>query len=136
MFIRKVLASKRILVFRTLMMSSVLILMTSCQDFNSSSFDKLRYSPISTSGTPEFQAAYKILANRCINCHSGRHGAWGDYKKEEDWLSSGLVLANDPDNSELIRRIYNSNSPEANMPPSGQIPSSEYLAIRTWIESI
>lgn len=117
-------------------LSLVFFFLVGCQDFNSNSFDKLRYAPAVPSGSTEFQQAYGVIQNRCISCHTGRHGAWAGLRTEAQWIDSGLIVPNSPDNSALIRSIVNSNAPGANMPPSGALSDQEYQTLRRWIENI
>jgi len=119
---------------------SILFLLASCEDYNSNSADKLKYSnepQQEESGDPNFQPAFAVIQSRCISCHSGFHNNWATYTSNEKWLNSGLVLRGDPDNSRLIRVIINSGQAGANMPQgAGAIPDSEYQLLLKWITEI
>ena len=119
----------------------LILLLTSCEDYNSNSADKIKYDNTpqaeQSGGDPNFAGAFSVIKSRCVNCHSGYHNSWASYTTNEDWLASGLVNRGDPDNSRLIRRIINSGSPGANMPlGQGRLPDSEYQLLRKWITEI
>lgn len=117
-----------------------LFILSSCEDYNSNSADKLKYSNDTQQedvGDPNFAPAMEVIKNRCISCHSGFHNNWSRYSSNEMWLNSGLVHRGDPDNSPLIKRTINSGQAGANMPQgAGAIPDAEFETLRTWVTNI
>lgn len=115
----------------------ILLLLSSCEDYNSNSADKIKYSNEPQSeeaGDPNFGPAIAIIQNRCISCHSGFHNNWAAFTSDDMWINSGLVHRGDPDNSTLIKRIINSGQAGANMPQgAGAIPDAEFQTLRKWI---
>jgi len=118
----------------------ILILFSACEDYNSNSADKLKYSnepQQEEGGDPNFAPAFAVIQNRCTSCHSGFHNNWSTYTSNEKWLNSGLVNRGDPDNSLIIRRTINSGQAGSNMPQgTGAIPDAEFETLRTWILNI
>ncbi len=116
---------------------ALLIFLSSCQDFNSNSFDDSKYGNDSSGETdPNFAPAFEVLRTECISCHQGYHNAWASRKTNEAWISSGLVTAGDAANSALIEAMVNSGTPGANMPPTGAIDNNKYLLLQQWINNI
>lgn len=122
---------------RALVFFSFLLMLSSCEDYNSNSADKIKYSNEPQSeqaGDPNFAPAFAIIQSRCISCHSGFHNNWATYTSNEKWINSGLVHRGDPDNSTLIKLIINSGQAGANMPQgAGAIPDAEFQTLRKWI---
>lgn len=122
---------------RVLLLLLFLICLSSCEDYNSNSADKIKYSNEPQSeeaGDPNFAPAFAIIQSRCISCHSGFHNNWAAYTSDEQWINSGLVHRGDPDNSHFIKRIINSGQAGANMPQgAGALPDAEYQLLRKWI---
>lgn len=113
------------------------LLLIGCQDYNSNSNDKERYSRVNLTGSTDFTPAYYIIQQRCTSCHSGFHNAWAAYTNEQDWISKGYVVENDPDNSKLIFRIINHGSTDSNMPLGlGPLPNDEYQDLVDWVTNI
>lgn len=113
---------------------SVLALFTSCQDYNSNSFDT-RYRRVELTGSAGFEPAYYILQQRCASCHF--HNEWGEYTKEQDWIDEGYVVKGDPDSSRVIFRIINHGGTASNMPLGlGPLPNDEYQDLVDWVEDI
>lgn len=112
-----------------------LLIFWGCQDTNSNSYDKDKYSETGD-GDPAFKAAYSVLQTRCISCHD--HGSWSKYNTSEKWIASGLVVAGDTTNSPVIYKIHNFGGPSSNMPLGGStgIPGSEYQALLDWVEGL
>lgn len=119
---------------------SCLFILSSCEDYNSNSADKLKYSnepQQEQTGDPNFAPAFSVIQNRCISCHSGFHNNWAAYTSNERWLNSGLIQRGDPQNSSLIKVMFNSGQAGANMPlGSGAIPDAEYQLLLKWITEI
>lgn len=113
----------------------LLLLLVSCQDYNSNSGDRGRYGPVVLNeNDPNFREAYDIIQNRCVSCHDHRHDDWAEFKSNADWEASGLVVPTDPDASEFIERIVNSGQTSSNMPPGGSpLPDDEYQHLRKWV---
>lgn len=114
------------------------LLLVSCDEYNSNSADKLRYGDDiqqeRDAGDPNFNPAFVIIQDRCINCHTGDHNNWARFRNDDAWISSGLVHRGDPDNSTFIERIINSGHAGADMPRgAGALPDSEYQLLRKWI---
>lgn len=113
-----------------------LLLLSSCQDYNSNSGDRGKYGEVVLNETdPNFRDAYYIIQNRCVSCHDHEHDDWAELKSNDDWIAEGgLITPGQPENSLLLRRIINSAQVGANMPPGGSaIPDDEYEHLEKWI---
>lgn len=122
-----------------LILASLLLVLTSCQDYNSNSNDDERFSEVELTGSAVFkESAYYILQQRCTSCHSsGIHNSWAGYTNEQDWIDEGLVVKGDPDSSRAIFRIINHGSTDSNMPLGmGPLPNDEYQDLVDWVENI
>lgn len=114
-----------------------LILLASCQDYNSNSGDRGRYGPVELNESdPNFRKAYLIIQDRCVSCHDHKHDKWAEFKSNQDWIDADLVVANDAANSEFIKRIVNTQATSSNMPPTGAIPAAEYDHLVEWVTNI
>ena len=117
-----------------------ILLLTSCgQVFNSNSNDLNIYaSDCASSGSPEYAAPCLIIKDQCISCHSGYHDKWASWKTSADWVSNGIVVAGDPNGSQLIYRMKNfQGGADSNMPEGlPQIPDDEYNTLVDWIEAL
>ncbi len=115
-----------------------LLILMSCQDFNSNSNDRDRYSRIELNGSDDFEKAYYIIQERCANCHSSSvHNSWAGFTDEQTWLTKGYVAKGDPDASRLIFRIINHGSTDSNMPLGmGPLPNDEYQDLVDWVTNI
>ena len=111
---------------------ALLLFYIGCQDYNSNSFDKDRYSEIElTGGGPNFKPAYKILQTRCMNCH--QHAQWSGYTDAQDWVTNENLISPGPDKSLVITRIINSGEVGADMPQGGSaLPASEFDTLKLW----
>ena len=82
------------------------------------------------------QDAYLIFENNCLGCH-GESGTFKEtlYIEYNNLIEVGSVIPNNPDESELYRRLLPSTDPSKRM-PSGQPPLSDdaIATIRQWIE--
>lgn len=116
----------------------LLAALSSCQDYNSNSNDRERFSRVTLTGSAGFEPAYYIIQQRCTNCHSsGIHNTWAGYTNEQDWIDRGYVVKGDPDASRLIFRIINHGSTDSNMPLGmGPLPNDEYQQLIDWVEDI
>lgn len=83
-------------------------------------------------GSPEFLAASEVFLNKCSGCH--------DYHtlSETEFVSLGLAIPGDPENSEVYYRIIGSSGPNGtkNMPSVGSISAPEVAIISNWITGI
>ena len=110
------------------------IFLIGCQSYNSHTGDKAKFAELELEDNEQFQAAYKVIQNRCINCHSGNHNAWATYVNTQLWIDKGLIVAGSAADSLLVKRTINTNETASNMPPGGSpLPNDEYQAILDWI---
>lgn len=116
----------------------LLIFFVGCQDYNSNTYDKTRYGKVTLTGSPDFEAAYYIIQQRCTNCHTSTiHNPWASYTNEQDWIDKGYVAKGDPDGSRLIFRIFNYGSTQSDMPRDlGPLPNDEYQQLVDWVTNI
>lgn len=116
----------------------LVLLLGACQDYNSNSFDKTRFSKVNLVGSSGFSSAYYILQQRCTNCHTSTiHNPWGSYTNEQDWIDRGYVTAGDPDSSKVIFRIINHGGTDSDMPKDmGPLPNDEYQDLVDWVTNI
>lgn len=107
-----------------------------CQTYNANTFDKDNYGNSDLIGGPNFKASYKILQNKCMNCHT--HAQWSEYTHKDDWtVHGGRVINGDPDNSPLINRIINYGGSSSDMPQGGQaLTSDEFQKLVDWVKDI
>jgi hypothetical protein len=109
-----------------------ILLIASCQDYNSNSADESRYEEISfpPGASAELQASYRIIKDRCFVCHS----EWSSYKTDQQWVDAGLVDFGQASNSSLIYRLKNF-SPPGDMPTGAYptMPNSEYQKLLDWV---
>ena len=124
------------MIFLKVFLVIILTTFISCQDYNSNSFDQDRFGKIDVVGGPDFAPAYRVLQKRCTTCHS--HAQWAEYKNEQDWVrNESLIVPGQPEQSLLIRRIFNSGAAGANMPlGDGPLPAEEYQLLIDWIEAV
>jgi uncharacterized membrane protein len=120
--------------------------LVSCQDYNSNSADEGRFTETELPPAPDqndpayesyvkFVKSYNIIKTRCFQCHSGD---FANLVTNESWINSGFVVKNITDNSTVITRLKNYNGPYSDMPTgsSSNIPTSEYLILLDWIETM
>jgi uncharacterized membrane protein len=112
-----------------------LLLLSSCQDYNSNSGDKGRYGPIELNESdPNFRKAYFIIQDRCVSCHDHKHDKWADFTSNSEWVAEGLVISGQPATSELIGRIVNTGQVSSDMPPGGSpLSDAEYTHLVKWV---
>lgn len=109
------------------------LLLSSCGRIeNSSSQDKALYSP-RTAGSPQHEAAVAIISAKCAECH----GSWVSYSDEE-FVSTGLVVAQNPTASSIYYRNQLGPGPRNNMPTQGRpaMTTDELQTISIWINTI
>lgn len=105
-------------------------LMSCGQNYNSNTNDNGGELGIDCATAPALCEAYTAMRdNHCFECHG-----WSGYRTDAAWISSGLVSKNDPANSRLITKLKNAGG---NMPQNfSPMTSSEYTAVRTWIQNM
>lgn len=83
----------------------------------------------------QFVAARQLMASKCAVCH--RHSQFTSYS-ESEWVSVGLVVAGNPNASELFLRLKNNGilGSEQDMPPNSSLSTSEAQIIEDWIDSL
>ncbi len=113
---------------KTALIAFTLTLSACLQTENSSSLD----DAMASGGSPEFQAARTVLSQSCTGCH--------DYhtKTEAELVAAGLVVAADPEASEIYYRLVGSTGLQGpkDMPQGGSLSSSDVEVISTWIENL
>jgi uncharacterized membrane protein len=109
------------------------------QNTNSHSNDATLWGT-NTITDPTFAAAYQVLSNRCINCHTGRHSHWSDFQTVEQWYAvengSPLVVPNDMEGSSIINRLTFWGSVGGMPEGEANLTQEEYDDLQTWIESL
>jgi len=116
---------------RPIAMLGLAALLGACQVTNSNSADEFQYGPVQLdSSDPNFAAAYRVLQNKCISCHT--HSNWAAYTSSASWADeSRVVIRGDAENSPLIQQI------RANlMPQDGSISSDETQTLVNWIDNM
>lgn len=113
----------------------ILLLVTSCQDFNSNTFDEFRFQ--SFPDTPRGNAM-NLVVSKCASCHTGYHSAWStkEYTDADTrWVSDGLVTGVGVySDTLLVQRLFNFGG---NMPQGGSsFTLEELLILQTWIDAI
>lgn len=113
-----------------------LFLLCSCgQDFNSSSGDFALSADngidTSTPAGQRLSAAYNVIKNDCISCHSGYHNSWANYKTDAEWISKGLAVRGDTTSSQVYDRLKNVGGDMPRGAP--QISDSDRQKIEDWI---
>ena len=110
---------------------ALLLFYIGCQDYNSNTFDKDRYSNIELTGTANFKASYAILQTNCMNCH--RHAQWAGYTDEQDWVTNENLITPGAGASQVITRIINSGVVGADMPQGGSaLPAADFQTLTDW----
>ncbi len=110
---------------------ALLLFYIGCQDYNSNSFDKDRYGETELNGSANFKASYKILQNKCMNCH--RHAQWAGYTDAQDWVTNENLITPGAGDSQVITRIINAGTTQSDMPQGGSaLPSSEFDTLKAW----
>lgn len=115
-----------------LLLLSTLGILSSCQDYNSNSFDQNKY--LST----DLNDPFGILRAKCISCHKGTHNWWSNLTQNSDWSGTQVdgsyyVVPGDFSGSYIISRLKNYGS---DMPDGGSALSEDELdVLRDWIEN-
>lgn len=116
----------------------LLFLISSCQDFNSNSFDKEKsYVAVIDTSTAEgkrLNSAYQVLKNNCMSCHTGYHSVWLKFNTSELWQNENLIIAGDANASEIMIRLKNNGGdmPLNNSP----IQFTDLIYIEDWINGL
>ncbi|WP_413290796.1 hypothetical protein [Bdellovibrio sp. HCB337] len=104
--------------------------------YNSSSYDATTYG-VST-GSAQFLAAKEIIVAKCASCHTRpSHAAWAG-TSEEEYISQGLIKAQDLEGSVLYTKIQGNRTAIAGNMPFGGTPltDAELDTMEAWINSI
>lgn len=117
----------------------LLIFLTGCgQSFNSSSGDSAFTATngidTTTPAGQRLDAAYTVLKNECMSCHTGYHNSWNNYKTDLAWQSAGLVVSGDPAGSQVYFRLKNVGGDMPQLNP--QISEIERQTIEDWISQL
>lgn len=112
-----------------------LLIISSCQDINSHSFDENLYGDNRAQGSAAFVAAFSVIESECINCHSGWHNSYSSLLTEQSWIDASLIIPGDAVNSDIIKRLRNYGS-IGGMPIEGPITNDQYETLRDWINGI
>ena len=83
------------------------------------------------------QQAYIVLEKNCFQCHGNLGNFKGVLLIEEynSLIQSGSVITNQPDESELYKRLLGPTENGAQMPPDGPLTDEAIGIIRVWIEN-
>lgn len=116
-----------------------LFLLVSCgQSFNSNSGDSAFTADngidTSTPAGQRLDAAYTVLKNECMSCHTGYHNSWNAYKTNNAWVNAGLVVAGNPMGSSVYNRLKNVGGDMPQLNP--QISESERQTLEDWIDQL
>lgn len=72
-----------------------------------------------------------IISNKCISCHA----SFQSYTTNENWLQSGIVVAGQPGQSNMIKALKNFGA-GGTMPKNANLSDQDYQAMRAWISSL
>ncbi len=123
---------------RQFAMAVLAILFIGCgkiENFNST--DEATYGEIAVGGSPEFQAAQRIIIKKCTDCH--QHSHWAKFT-EEDYLDNSLAESQSLTGSPIYFRNKNAvfGDGPRDMPTQGR-PSmtvGELEVIEAWINTL
>tara|TARA_R110000868_G_scaffold117600_15_gene312500 strand:+ start:7489 stop:7857 length:369 start_codon:yes stop_codon:yes gene_type:complete len=108
------------------------------QSFNSNSgdaaFTATNGIDTSTAAGQRLDAAYTVLKNECMSCHTGYHNSWNTYKTDLAWQSAGLVNAGNPASSSVYFRLKNVGGDMPQLNP--QISETERQILDDWISQL
>ncbi|MBT3585742.1 MAG: hypothetical protein HN509_12630 [Halobacteriovoraceae bacterium] len=115
----------------------IFLLLISCgQTFNSNSGDaKFAITTCADPSNTTLFNATLVLADRCINCHTGYHDKWANYCTNNDWVNAGEVLPGNSAGSLLIK-ILKQNAGGTMPKNQPKIPDTEYQTLIQWIDGI
>ncbi len=82
-----------------------------------------------------FKSVVPTLIDKCASCHT--HFNWYEYG-EMDYITQGLVVPGDVQNSPIYFRLKKSNqgSGPRNMPLGSDISNEELVKLEAWINNI
>ena len=105
----------------------IIILLSGCQVYNSSTWDELKYAQL----TGYFSTVQTLFSSKCTPCHN-----FHTYS-EQQFIDENLVTAGDALTSPIYYRIKGSGSNNnENMPPNDQLTLEELDSIKIWIENL
>lgn len=117
----------------------ILLFTTGCgQSFNSNTGDEA-FSAVngidtSTPAGQRLDAAYTVLKNDCMSCHTGYHNSWNAYKTDLAWQNAGLVSPGSTAASTVYSRLKNIGGDMPLLNP--QISETERQTLETWITNL
>lgn len=113
----------------------ILLSLSGCgQSYNSNSKDFLLSGNGIDPSNTSLVAAFSVIDNKCISCHSGYHNSWSSYKTDQQWIDSGNVLAGSALSSPLVIRLKNRGG---DMPLlNSNLSESEYNSLVNWIDAL
>ena len=106
--------------------------------YNSATNDAFRFSSVSCDQSQpscqRFAAAITVVKNNCVLCHSNMNA----FQSDQDWISNGYVVKNNPATSSVFNRLRGAGlgGPQENMPQGGALSSAEVTTIRDWIQNM
>lgn len=115
------------------------LLLVSCgQSFNSHTGDAA-YSgtngiDTSTPAGQRLDAAYTVLKNECMSCHTGYHNSWANYRTSSAWINAGLVSPGSINASSVYTRLKNVGGDMPILNP--QISETERQVLESWISQL
>tara|TARA_R110000868_G_scaffold209490_5_gene459318 strand:+ start:1077 stop:1445 length:369 start_codon:yes stop_codon:yes gene_type:complete len=115
------------------------ILVSGCgQSFNSNTGDQAFTATngidTSTAAGQRLDAAFTVLKNECMSCHTGYHNSWNSYKTDLAWQSAGLVTSGVPTSSQVYTRLKNVGGDMPQLNP--QISETERQILEDWITQL
>lgn len=114
----------------------IITAMNGCGKFGSHQINS-NSSADSVGGVQLFSKVQEILQKDCMSCHrTGGTAASFEHSSPEAFIASGLIVPGKPAESKLIFRLKNyvdSSIANNNMPPTGNLSSTDYQTLYTWI---
>mgnify|MGYP000860953027 CR=1 FL=1 len=102
---------------------------------NTSSNDREYYTnteiDASTPAGQRLSAAYTVIKNNCVNCHSNMN-----LTTDTDWINSGYVSPGNATSSIIYCRIKGSNCGAEDMPKNSSMSQTDANTIKTWINNL
>jgi|SRR5690606_38356957 len=117
----------------------IILLSASCgQSFNSHTGDELFSGSngidTSTPAGQRLDAAYTVLKNECMSCHTGYHNSWANYRTDSAWINAGLVSPGSINSSSVYTRLKNVGGDMPVLNP--QISEVEREVLEDWISQL
>ena len=76
--------------------------------------------------------AKAVLQNKCASCHTGTgSGGLSNIMDEANLKSGGWIVPGNPNNSPLLRRVY-----DGSMPPGQPLSNNEQTALFNWVQAM